>query len=611
MHCGNLKFLANDILAFDGLKIEPFPPISLLRGNIATPSTTSSSACQHQILLLRLLLHFVTLFIHTLNSSFPTRRTVATSRKESTMMNTSFPQTGGHNLHHYPKKEQQFKRPKMMEKSFHSLPSLYSPSIVPSVTQDEHEEFHNHDDDHHDPSSLRNVPEIVEYNAEKFLNLYEQMLATQDKEHSATIAYLRPILEILESSSSSSSTYDDDNDYHNGTSKTSQPFQDHHQFCMSREIQYSTLKQAIFRIEHDDRYDFIRKDAQLSMVLNTLAKQNVFASGEEEEGGGDAFISWGEIVQCYKACVLGMQTLQGVPMAGYIRNRTCDRSKSMVLTFKTPKGQHKEKSSSHHRRLQSRKVGKTSTAGHETQSSYVVLLMHLVAAFCLGMFLTGSFGIISSPISMMFQSPPSWEDTSSLLLLSTASNRTANVPRTETPLAETVPGAVLPKGSQPTSSSSNSLLRLQMSRARPLIVSQQERKLREQQQEKFDQQKTPQLSSSMQSTTTLSTQTATLATPGDDLTSSQRQSLSSSFLEELSKLNTPTQIGMAVGSTAAVVGITGSILVRALSAVSAGSSSIPVGIVIVAGTILANGIQGVFARLMKRLKKKRKNLSEP
>eukprot|EP00339_Tiarina_fusa_P011200 CAMPEP_0117065054 /NCGR_PEP_ID=MMETSP0472-20121206/45465_1 /TAXON_ID=693140 ORGANISM="Tiarina fusus, Strain LIS" /NCGR_SAMPLE_ID=MMETSP0472 /ASSEMBLY_ACC=CAM_ASM_000603 /LENGTH=232 /DNA_ID=CAMNT_0004785501 /DNA_START=22 /DNA_END=717 /DNA_ORIENTATION=+ len=191
--------------------------------------------------------------------------------------------------------------PKEWSNKLRFVSASQQPPLVASVTEDEAE------------SSCV----AMEYDVNKFLHLYENMMRAQEEDHSATIAHLQPMLELLEASGPECGTL---------TGK---------KISMTREIQYSTLRRALATIEQ--RYDFVKKDLQWIMVMNTLANQNV---------RDDSFISWAEIVQCYKACILGMQTLQYIPSPGETRKRTRDRSMSIVLTFQPPAADIQKTSSS-------------------------------------------------------------------------------------------------------------------------------------------------------------------------------------------------------------------------------------------------------------------------
>ena len=170
------------------------------------------------------------------------------------------------------------------------------PSIVNSVTED--------DDDSSKSEERKEI-----YKVETYLRLYETMINREDEENRATLLHLLPILEILEKNLVADNSHDGQDDFMRWT----------------REFQYSDFKNALKVIKEDTSYDFIATDRQWMMIMGMF---------EEEAAQGDQFISICEILQCYKICVVAMQTLQKVPTQNRIRKRIRERSLLMMDLFR-------------------------------------------------------------------------------------------------------------------------------------------------------------------------------------------------------------------------------------------------------------------------------------
>lgn len=179
---------------------------------------------------------------------------------------------------------------------------LDSEIVVPCVTQDEEEEAVMVEETIAAEGSIRNKG-VKYYNAEIYLENYERMFQQQDKEHEATLAHVKPLLEILESISSSPSPFVK-------SLKMSKTIGNEY---LMKEFPVDDLKRAIQILlsEKGGCYDFIQTDLQWMMVLNSFTECTL----------EDETISWAEILFLYKASINGMQTLQHMP-SGRIRSRT-------------------------------------------------------------------------------------------------------------------------------------------------------------------------------------------------------------------------------------------------------------------------------------------------
>ena len=193
---------------------------------------------------------------------------------------------------------------------------LDSEIVVPCVTQDEEEEVVIVEETIAAEGSTRNKGAKY-YNAEIYLENYERMFQRQDKEHEATLAHVKPLLEILESISSSPSPFVKSIK----VSKTSS------NEYLVKEFLVDDLKRAIQILlsEKGGCYDFIQTDLQWMMVLNSFTECTL----------EDETISWAEILFLYKASINGMQTLQHMP-SGRIRSRTVAKMLSSLQQLVPP-----------------------------------------------------------------------------------------------------------------------------------------------------------------------------------------------------------------------------------------------------------------------------------
>ena len=132
---------------------------------------------------------------------------------------------------------------------------------------------------------------------------------------------------------------------------------------LSKEFRIVDLQQIIPIIEQqeitttttaaaaEDKYKLIKTDQQFMFVLKTICSsfdaddmiinesssnthtnntnKNSTTTCEEET------ISWGEFLQFYRMCVVGMQTLEALPTGTLIRNRAKDRTLRMLSLFGT------------------------------------------------------------------------------------------------------------------------------------------------------------------------------------------------------------------------------------------------------------------------------------
>ena len=192
------------------------------------------------------------------------------------------------------------------------------PDLVQSITEDD-----NDDDDDEYPQSSLAMPseEVVDRQAIAYLLRYETMVRQQEAEDMATVAHIKPLLTRLEALS----------DSHPLEQNSSVP-------DLQRKISYLQLQQALdIMLDqcHDDNHDNRRSeecmttDRQLMMVLQTLTQKQAAMDTMEEQ------LTYAEFIQCYKAVVTGMQTLQHL-QGSDARSRARDRTLSIISLFESP-----------------------------------------------------------------------------------------------------------------------------------------------------------------------------------------------------------------------------------------------------------------------------------
>jgi hypothetical protein len=124
---------------------------------------------------------------------------------------------------------------------------------------------------------------------------------------------------------------------------------------LTKEFRIVDLKQIVSTIQQqqqqqqetttkDDKYKLMKTDQQFMFVLKTIVCSSFVY---EEEDDVDTYcgntklsqeesISWGEFLQFYRMCVVGMQTLEELPTGSSIRNRAKARTLRMLSLFGTP-----------------------------------------------------------------------------------------------------------------------------------------------------------------------------------------------------------------------------------------------------------------------------------
>lgn len=174
-----------------------------------------------------------------------------------------------------------------------------------------------------------------------YLLRYETMIRQQEAEDMATMAHLRPCLERLKEllpkeSSGSSTTQGGGNNSNNDSKEDAPELLDKQQqqlyddVVWTRQISYTNLRKALEILEMQEPTEFMTTDRQLMMILRLLTQSTTTG---KDRTGPEATLTWAELVQCYKTCIVGMTTLQHLPNVDETRQRTRDRTLAMLALF--------------------------------------------------------------------------------------------------------------------------------------------------------------------------------------------------------------------------------------------------------------------------------------
>ena len=216
-------------------------------------------------------------------------------------------------IHEYPSKHK-------LKQNFQKGEYQPTRDIVNNVTEDEDDKKARHMAGA--PSDVTNI-----YDAESFLDRYETMVREQEIEYMATLSYLRPLLknmqelaqpDVVSNRASTTQNYSNTDDDGDGS---------------MLDFSYKDLKCALKNLDMNPAYNFMKADKQFLLALHILTDDaGRLVDGRIRENDR---ITWIEIIQCYRICVVGMQTLEQIPEPREIRVRARVRSMSMMSLFKS------------------------------------------------------------------------------------------------------------------------------------------------------------------------------------------------------------------------------------------------------------------------------------
>jgi hypothetical protein len=158
------------------------------------------------------------------------------------------------------------------------------------------------------------------HGAEAYLFRYETMARQQEAEDMATVAHLNPcicrLMELL------------------GMEVNADDF---NETFLCAEVSFEQLRLAFDILRQQQPLEPMTTDRQLMMILNMLTQKVDLK--QPEQNASTPFVTWAEIVQCYKICVAGMVTLQHLQKYPTHRARARDRTLAMLSLFEPPSTQ--------------------------------------------------------------------------------------------------------------------------------------------------------------------------------------------------------------------------------------------------------------------------------
>ncbi|KAL3934921.1 MAG: hypothetical protein SGARI_003180 [Bacillariaceae sp.] len=200
-------------------------------------------------------------------------------------------------------------------------------------------------------------------NAEAYLSRYERMMNEQEAELAATPSYLQPIFDLFVDLTTSS--HPRDRAFKGATS-------------LSKVFTVAELEHILLTIDSaGNDFQSIKTDKQLMMTLRLIVERS---SDEEKE---NATVSLGEVLHCYRASILGSQTLELLPSGSMIRNRAKVRTMEMLETFGHSKVQA-NKAFSAAPSPKFKRTNETVCKGEQSSKKSSLYLFLAVTALCIG-----------------------------------------------------------------------------------------------------------------------------------------------------------------------------------------------------------------------------------
>ena len=159
-----------------------------------------------------------------------------------------------------------------------------------------------------------------------FLIRYEHMMMDQEKEQRSTISHLKFFLKLL--MDLQADTKGEDSECHPLDDEISEE-------CFLTEFTIEDLKQAYEKLKNSPQYDVLKTDKQFLMVLDILCDDDKYGPTDiHTPATKDSKISWAEIIQCYRNCITGMQTLEQIGANSTIRNRAKERTLALLSGYR-------------------------------------------------------------------------------------------------------------------------------------------------------------------------------------------------------------------------------------------------------------------------------------
>ena len=172
------------------------------------------------------------------------------------------------------------------------------------------------------------------FDRDSYLICYERMMMKQEMEQISTVSHVQSLLGLLEDLLLEGQITNNNGGNNNN---------------LLKEVFLEDLKLAHDKIKHSNEYEIIKTDKQFMMVLGILCEEKDYSSPVEgimeekqkRHGGNRIYgrnnelkkISWAEIIQCYRICVVGMQTLEIIGCESTIRKRAKERTLAMLSLY--------------------------------------------------------------------------------------------------------------------------------------------------------------------------------------------------------------------------------------------------------------------------------------
>jgi len=245
------------------------------------------------------------------------------------------------------------------------------------------------------------------FDRDSYLIRYEQMMMEQEMEQISTISHVQSLLGLLENSLLEGQTRKDDNN-------------------LLKEVSLEDLKRIHDKIKFSRKFDFVKTDKQFMMVLEILCEEKVYSTAIEDRGKGVGNghanripkinerknISWAEIIQCYRICVVGMQTLETIGSESTIRKRAKERTLAMLSLYQQsyfPNCSPSVRESPYYYESSSSKMKYGDTiqlAGfdqkcQEGSRSHRRLFVHYIVSFLIGVIVVGTLFVQFSSITKL------------------------------------------------------------------------------------------------------------------------------------------------------------------------------------------------------------------
>ncbi len=156
---------------------------------------------------------------------------------------------------------------------------------------------------------------------QSFLIRYEDMMMEQEREQASTISHLQFFFDLLIG-------------LQNEGQDVRQPINENPDDCLLKEFSIMQLKHVQEKLKNSIKYNIVEVDKQFLMVMDILCGDEHYSANSSGTGKEERKISWVEIIQCYRNCVAGMQTLEKIGSHDTIRDRAKQRTIALLSSYR-------------------------------------------------------------------------------------------------------------------------------------------------------------------------------------------------------------------------------------------------------------------------------------